>query len=244
MNATGVFRRSLLLVYLVPLPSEVSVPPGIEGRFLGMQLSHVSISTSAQGTTTTQIGDNYEMTIRVHNYARVPPSVLRQAEQAASSVLHESGVHAVWVECATVPSASTEAACSRPVTPLVLLLNLLPEPMARRLKLHSDAFGVAAESSEKGFSFLGSVFYDRVKDCADHERVDLVPLLGSVMAHELGHLLLGTDSHSPSGIMCASWSGKQIHDIEQRGLSFSTSEAKQLQTAVKVRGQAAMFQQD
>jgi len=197
------------------------------------------LSASAQDPGTPQTGVNDQVTIRVHNYARVPPSVLRQAEQSASSALRETGVGAAWVECPAVPSAVTEAACSRPVTPLVLLLNLLPEDMARRLNLHSDAFGVAAESSEKDFGFLGSVFYDRVKDCAAHERIDLAPFLGGVMAHELGHLLLGTHSHSRSGLMCGFWSGKQIRDIEHRGLSFSSSEAKRLRTAVKVRGQAA-----
>jgi hypothetical protein len=155
-------------------------------------------------------------------------------------MLHETRVDVAWVECPIVPSVSTEAACSRPITPLVLVLNLLPEFMARRLNLHSDAFGVAAESSEKNFGFLGSVFYDKVKDCAIHERIDLAPFLGGVIAHELGHLLLGAHSHSRSGLMCGSWSGKQIHDIERRGLSFSSSEAKRLQTAVTVRSQAAM----
>jgi len=91
MVATGVFRRSLQLLCLVPLLSEVSAPHGIEGRMFEMRLSHANISASAQRTTTTQIGDNYEMTIRVHNYALVLPSVLRQAEQAASNVLREGG---------------------------------------------------------------------------------------------------------------------------------------------------------
>jgi len=122
----------------------------------------------------------------------------------------------------------------------VLILNLLPESMAQRLNFQDDAFGVAAESSEKDFGFVGSVFYDRVRDCPVHERIDLAPFLGDIMAHELGHLLLGTHSHSRSGLMSASLSSRQILEVEQRGLPFSTSEAKRMQTAMMARSPRAM----
>jgi len=96
------------------------------------------------------------------------------------------------------------------------------------------------ESSEKDFGFVGSVFYDRMRDCAAHELIDFAPFLGDIMTHELGHLLLGTHSHSRSGLMRASWSCRQILAVERRGLSFSTSEAKRLQTAMMARSQGTM----
>ena len=193
-----------------------------------------------QDAGTHQTGEDHRITIRIHNYAFVPSSVLRQAEQTAGSVLRDAKVDSAWVECPTVPSSSTEVACTHPVTPLILILNLLPESMTQRLNFQDDAFGVAVESSEKDFGFLSSVFYDRVRRCAVHERIDLAPLLGHVIAHELGHLLLGIHSHSRSGLMSASWSCRQILAVEQRGLFFSTSEAKRLQAAMMARSQGAM----
>jgi hypothetical protein len=73
-----------------------------------------------QGAVIHQTGDENRITIRIHNYALVPPSVLRQAEQTAGSVLREAKVDSAWVECQTVPSSSTEVACTRPVDPSLL----------------------------------------------------------------------------------------------------------------------------
>ena len=49
-------------------------------------------------------------------------------------------VDSAWVDCQTVASSSTEVACTRPVTPLVLILKLLSESMAQRLNFQDDAF--------------------------------------------------------------------------------------------------------
>jgi hypothetical protein len=35
--------------------------------------------------------------------------------------------------------------------------------------------------------------------------------LGHVMAHEVGHLLLGTSSHTPTGLMIADWHPLEPH---------------------------------
>jgi hypothetical protein len=53
---------------------------------------------------------------------------------------------------------------------------------------------------------LSTVFMDRVADVARRARVDEPQLTGRAMAHELGHLLLGTSGHAPAGLMRAFWS--------------------------------------
>ena len=44
--------------------------------------------------------------------------------------------------------------------------------------------------------------------CCNHSNVGY--LLGVVVAHEVGHILLPAYSHSPSGIMRANWEGRLI----------------------------------
>ena len=51
------------------------------------------------------------------------------------------------------------------------------------------------------------VFYDRVKAKVLLPHRDVVTLLGYAMAHELGHLLLGPDSHSTTGVMRPNFDG-------------------------------------
>jgi hypothetical protein len=163
-----------------------------------------------------------------------------QAEQSARIVFREAGVDTAWVECPTVSSPSPEeAVCAGGASPSILMLNLLPESMAPRLNLRYDAFGVAIEPPG-GIGYMGSVFYEKAKDYALRVQIDLAPFLGAVIAHELGHLLLGTHSHSADGRMRATWSSKQLHLAEQRGLVFSPSEAERVRKGVAGRSQAAL----
>jgi hypothetical protein len=178
---------------------------------------------------------NRQLTIRIHDYAQIKSAVLLQAEQSAANMLKSAGVDVNWVECRVGETTSRDAACARPMTLLDVILNLLPRSMANRSDFRDEVFGVAVEGTEKDFGFFASVFYDKVKDCAVLERIDLAPFLGAVMAHELGHLLLGSHSHSGAGLMAAAWSRKEIHAAEQRGLAFAPLEAKQIQKAAFIR---------
>ena len=49
----------------------------------------------------------------------------------------------------------------------------------------------------------GFVFYNKIVDTAASQPIDAAVVLGRVMAHELGHLLLPKGSHSSYGIMRA-----------------------------------------
>ncbi len=180
------------------------------------------------------------ITIRIHNYAEVKPSVLLPATRVAGDILREAGVDSVWVECIVGQTELPEAACASPVTPLDLVLNLLPRSQAQHLHFQDKILGVAVEATGEHFGVFASVFYDNAKDCAAQWQLDLPQLLGLAMAHELAHLLLGTNSHSSRGVMRAFWSGKELLAAEQRGPSFSSSEKNRLQITLSARTLAAL----
>jgi hypothetical protein len=46
-------------------------------------------------------------------------------------------------------------------------------------------------------------------------------ILGHAMAHELGHLLLGTNSHSSDGLMRAQWNRGDLAEAARGNLLFS-----------------------
>ena len=56
---------------------------------------------------------------------------------------------------------------------------------------------------------------------------DLGCRLGHVIAHEIGHLLLPTRAHSPSGIMKAGLDGERA---AQGALFFTREQARQIRT--------------
>jgi hypothetical protein len=179
-----------------------------------------------------------QITIRIRDYAQADDSVRQRAERAAGEILEKAGVDARWIEC-PVGSPST-VACASPLSPLVLIVNLLPHSMSDRLHRAGGVLGFAIEAGDSRFAYVASIFYDDVKDRAAERELNFGELLGDAIAHELGHLLLGTNSHNGSGLMSAFWSGNKLRLAAQGYLTFSDVEAKQIHAAMADRALAAV----
>jgi hypothetical protein len=87
-----------------------------------------------------------------------------------------------------------------------------------------------------GLAFLGQdggrycdVFFDRIKQAQGTLGVNLSRLLGTVAAHELGHLLLGSHAHSNAGIMSAMWGMENLRHIDMGDLLFNREQALRMQ---------------
>jgi len=86
--------------------------------------------------------------------------------------------------------------------------------------------GYAVASKEGGTH--ASVFYQRVKEVAKGT-VDSEPeILGHALAHEIGHLLLGSTAHDPTGIMHTDWTREDLHQMSWQYLFFSAEQAEVL----------------
>ena len=64
--------------------------------------------------------------------------------------------------------------------------------------------------SERGVGTLATVFVDRVLWFAAKAEVDPGLVLGRAVAHEIGHLVLGTTRHTITGLMRAVWSREEL----------------------------------
>jgi hypothetical protein len=179
-----------------------------------------------------------QVTIRIHNYAQVELGFLANAERTTNDILHEAGVELVWLECSTGNMPAKEPECETPMGPTDLTLNLLPQSMSSRFHLRVDAFGVALEDAEGGLGSDAWIFCDLVKDAAAQRQLTQSVLLGTVIAHEFGHLLLSTNSHSAFGLMRANWSSKELSAVEHRAMYFSSFESKRIRQAMIVRRQS------
>ena len=63
---------------------------------------------------------------------------------------------------------------------------------------------------------------------ADGRKVRRGVLLGAMMAHEIGHLLLGVNSHSGEGIMSIPWDVHKLQQINLGDLGFTPEQAATL----------------
>jgi len=98
--------------------------------------------------------------------------------------------------------------CMTPPAPAERLVRLvrLPGNQRRNLRCLGDAF-IDAEQRSGG---LATVYVDQVADVARRGNIDDGALLGHTIAHEIGHLLLGSVTHGTSGLMREIWSQKEL----------------------------------
>ena len=167
-----------------------------------------------------------QVTISVHNDAGISAGTLRRAEMEASRVFRQSGIEAKWLNCPLPADGPEDAAqCRTAEFPAHLQLRI-----ARRSRNLSEiTFGISYLSAD-GSGCYANLFYERIEEMYERSRVNLASLLGDVAAHEIGHLLLGTNSHAENGIMRARWEGEELASIGTGTLSFSEAESRQMRS--------------
>jgi hypothetical protein len=180
-----------------------------------------------------------QVTVSVYDYAAAGPEVLLKAERVTAAVFQRAGVSIVWLACPTSDTSPRNVDCANLAGSLKFILHVVTNSMAKRLRQKADVFGVAALGGEGEFASDAWIFYDQIKDPAVRGELSLAQILGNVIAHELGHLLLGTNSHSSVGLMRARWSREELLAIECGQLVFSVVECERIQRAVIARRQAA-----
>ncbi len=139
------------------------------------------------------------LTVRLYNTSGIPAEELTAARHAADVILRDTSIDVRFRECgrATDP-------CDTPLQSAEVVVRIIDAP-AFNTTLHPDAFGVTYIVKETNRGWLATVLADRIHSAATRVTVDPGTLLGRVMAHEVGHLLLGTDYHGAGGVMRAEW---------------------------------------
>lgn len=177
------------------------------------------------GSVQTTIPPNLEVSISVYDYAHVPSQTLAQAEHEARRVFQQAGVETVWITCFPKPEKIEPNRCS-PVDATHLMLKILPSAISAQARDRSDVLGTALVD-ENGVGYYAYVFYGSVRRVAEERRLGHA-LLGDVLSHEIGHLLLGSNSHSVSGIMSANWHGTELRNISEGSMCFLPSQSRRM----------------
>jgi len=154
-------------------------------------------------------GEIREVTVRVFNKARVSVGDLGKALRETQAIYSESGIAIRW-EVGSIEDHDSMAldfsangasggVCSQTKSGLLNLL-LVRGPANSS---GSPTLGLALPCAKFGSHAL--VFVDRCENAMQGRPASLGKVLGHAMAHEIGHVLLGTDAHSVGGLMKARW---------------------------------------
>ncbi|HEX8836653.1 MAG TPA: hypothetical protein VF748_06940 [Candidatus Acidoferrum sp.] len=177
-----------------------------------------------RGTPNSPTEEKPRVTVSVYNEAAVPGEVLSRAEQAASRIFQRAGIEVNWLNC-QVPAASEEASitCREVVFPKHLHLRIV----RRSAGLNGEAMGISFQG-EDGIGCFADLFYEPMERLEESDGTNLASLLGQVAAHEMGHLLLGTNSHAAAGIMQARWTAARLASPALARLVFLDRESQKM----------------
>ena len=174
--------------------------------------------------------------VLVYNYAGLSAETLARAEREAARIYERAGIETEWLDCPLSPAeAAHYPACELPVGVTRLALRLLSREMAERRKSDPMTFGFALFPEDGGFGTIVNVYSHRAEELAKGREKTHAAILGHLMAHELGHLLLGVGSHSPSGLMRVPWHKKELELIAQGSMFFMPWQAERMQAQVIAR---------
>ena len=162
--------------------------------------------------------------IRSYNNVGVPAPDLAVARAHAEAVLQQAGLNVVWGDCwvGDRQPASAPARCQEPVGgDIVLRLQKTKEAdRSRFVSMGFSLVGIAGTAP-----FLATVYVDRVESVARGAGIDRRRVLGLAIAHEIGHVLLNSNSHAASGLMRADWSRHELRRADAAAWHFLEPEA-------------------
>jgi len=174
------------------------------------------------------------LVVRAYNSYGVPAHELDSAVRTVDGLLGSIAIRARWRNCRVVGRSSPDAVddCAEPVAANELIVRVV-----RALRPFD---GVAA----LGFSFidpvrrsgtLATIYADRVAALSRALEVDGGTMLGRAVAHEIGHLLLGSERHAPVGLMRGRWSRHLIVDNSVDDWVFTAQQGLDMQSALTAR---------
>lgn len=178
-----------------------------------------------------------DLIVRVYNTAALPRREVMAAERVAEKIFHRARIRLRWRECRTArgPSAAADDLCADPLQPREVMARLA---VIGGAVPSGSVFGYALVDGDAQMGTLATIFADRVMAAAARLHVHRTTLLGRTLAHELGHLLLGS-SHAGRGLMRAWWTDADVQRARGSDWQFSDREATHLNAALAVRSGGA-----
>jgi hypothetical protein len=188
-----------------------------------------SLSALANPQVSEETKTNLEARVLVYRYADVSPDLLAGAERRAAIIFQEVGVKVVWVDSADFKKQLQNPSNSEEWEDLDLIDVVLRVVPHSRAALKNSALGEALPCQLGRDACIANVFMNRVGEQTDVEKIGLDQVLGHAIAHEIGHILLGSNSHGPRGLMKARWGPEDIKRAGKGDLLFTPEQAQVIQ---------------
>ncbi len=164
-----------------------------------------------------------QLSVSVCDLGGVRQSLIARAETETAWVFRSAHVAIVWTDCADTPTPGKER--TRYDFAIRLRTDIAPRSAGT---LSLEEMGRAFVSDEST-GYLADAYLLPIQGTAERYQADAGALLGFVIAHELGHLILGP-GHTSDGIMRARWDSREVRALQKRWLRFNSSQASSIRS--------------
>jgi hypothetical protein len=171
--------------------------------------------------------------VRVYDNAQLPSEQLTAALESAGGLLASVGLAVQWHGCSTPTRALSQAGptleqaswCGEPLATNELALRFVHAPTSLDYRGQLP-LGDSLIDQRLGIGVLATIYFERVEWLAQAADVPVTPLLARAIAHEIGHLLLGSSHHSISGLMRPVWRREELQHEQADDWRFNPADAK------------------
>ena len=172
------------------------------------------------------------LSIRVYNKAGVAATALQAATAETARLFRAAGIRIDWEHPSTesgkdVGTDMTAAAFRQPNERPYLVMRFMrgtPGTIA------PGALGYSLPFAHRGAHVV--IFYDRVEALTRSLNTSASVILGHAMAHELGHVLLGSSEHTRGGLMQACWTPATWRLASLGLVNFDRAEIKRMRAVL------------
>jgi hypothetical protein len=184
------------------------------------------IMTVGAGTPQCLAATNLKLTLVIYDHAHVRAATLAAAENTVSEIFGHANVQLIWRDGFAYAAERNWVLNPPPDDPATLVVKLQPESEAARHGVRSVCGGIGFPS--------GAIVFVRSFDA--RSTTSEATHLGYVIAHELGHMLLGPNAHAVVGIMRGTLLSQDWEKAAQGTLSFTHSQNQQIRMWIDQQG--------
>lgn len=177
------------------------------------------------------------ITIRVYDTVERPAAERGAAIAAAATIFTNADLSIAWLDCGR---GGADYPCAHTRQPRDMVVRIVARATAadtgalNAITANDDAdtereaaaeptlhLGSAAVTGTARTGVVATIYADHVRRVARRTGVEFGLLLGRAMAHEIGHLLPGSDGHTSSGLMRAVWTDGELRENRAADWVFS-----------------------
>lgn len=172
------------------------------------------------------------LVVRTYAASTVTTATWTRSIGATTAVLNRAGIRIAWVHCSSfraTDAARGPARCAVPTGRNDVVLRIISAPSSAPRDLVPLGDSMVDTSRQSGM--LATIYLDRVEWLAREAAVPVDAVLSRAMAHELGHLLLGTAAHSTRGLMRPVWRPEEFALDRPSDWTIAPADSEQMRLA-------------